>query len=130
MGSEFTYEDLGSQEVEKFKHKFLSDELVDGRKQWKMERVPTNPDSGYSRQVALIDQEYLGATKIDYYDRKGELLKTAVFSGYKKYGKFWRMNGIEVVNHQTKKSSVLTWSDRKLGDPLESRLFDADELDD
>lgn len=130
MGSEFSYEDLGSQEIEKFKHKFLGEEALDGRAQWRIERIPVNPDSGYSRQVVWIDQEYQGASKIEYYDRKGELLKTATFSGYQRYGKLWRLTRIEVMNHQTKKASVLTWSERKLGEKLDRQLFEADELDD
>lgn len=128
MGSEFAYEDLGSQEVEKYKHKYLADDALDGRKVWKLERVPTDPESGYSKLVTWMDQEYLNPLKIEYYDRKGELLKTAKFTAYKQHGKYWRAGGISMVNHQTKKESHLTWSDRKVGVELRDKAFESDEL--
>ena len=67
--------------------------------------------------------------KVDYYDRKGKLLKTATFSDYTKYGKLYRVGKIEMNNVQTKKSSVLTWGDRKLGQELDEDTFESDELD-
>jgi len=128
MGSEFAYEDLGSQEVEKYKHKYLADDTLDGRKVWKLERVPVDSESGYSKLVTYLDQEYLNPLKIEYFDRKGELLKTAKFTNYKKHGKYWRAGGISMVNHQTKKESHLTWSERKVGVELRDKQFDSDEL--
>jgi outer membrane lipoprotein-sorting protein len=128
MGSEFAYEDLGSQEVEKYKHKYLADETLNGRKTWKLERVPVDSESGYSKLVSWVDQEYMNPLKIEYYDRKGELLKTATFSGYSKQGKWWRPGGISMVNHQTKKESHLTWRERKLSIELKDKAFESDEL--
>lgn len=128
MGSEFAYEDLGSQEVEKYKHKYIADETLDGRKTWKVERVPTDSESGYSKLVSWMDQEYLNPLKIDYYDRKGELLKTATFTGYTKQGKWWRPGGIKMVNHQTKKEAHLTWRERKVGVEIPTKSFESDEL--
>jgi hypothetical protein len=55
MGSEFSYEDLGSQEVEKYTHKWLKDVAVDGRECWLMQRVPVSKKSGY-KQTALVDR--------------------------------------------------------------------------
>ena len=48
MGSEFSYEDLGAVEVEKYTHRFLRDEPC-GDLQCS-ERIPVGKDSGYSRQ--------------------------------------------------------------------------------
>ncbi len=129
MGSEFSYEDLASQEVEKFTHKHLREEKVDGRDCWANERIPTDPRSGYSRQVVWIDKGYMNAVKIEYYDRKGELLKTGTFSDYEKIDGFWRAARIDMVNHQTKKKSSLTWKKRELQVELDEDAFDSDELD-
>jgi hypothetical protein len=129
MGSEFAYEDLGSQEIDKYKHKSLGEEALGGRATWKIERIPVDSRSGYSRQVLWIDREYMNALKIEYYDRKGELLKTATFSGYTKHGRWWRAGKIVMVNHQTKKESHLTWSARKLEVSLAEGEFQSDGLD-
>ena len=130
MGSEFAYEDLGSQEVEKYTYNWLRDEDLAGRKHWVMERFPTDKRSGYSKQVTWIDQEYRQVRKIDFYDRKGELLKTFSFEGYTQFGKYWRANQIEAVNHQTQKRSKLTWNNRKLGTAPPKDSFSKDALED
>jgi outer membrane lipoprotein-sorting protein len=130
MGSEFSYEDLGSQEIEKFSHTFLADEVISGRKVWKNMRRPTEKKSGYSKQIVWLDKEYQNPLKIQYFDRKGDLLKTATFSGFAKHGKFWRPNKIEMINHQTRKRSTLLWKNRKLNVKHDDDEFDKDELAD
>lgn len=130
MGSEFAYEDLGSQEVEKYTYKFVREEQIDGRKVWVNERFPKDEGSGYARQIVYTDQEYMNPLKIEYFDRKNELLKTGVFSDYTKHGKFWRVGKIDMLNAQTKKRSILTWSKRKLGVELDEDDFESDALSD
>ena len=130
MGSEFAYEDLGSQEVEKYTYKWLRDEKVEARDHWVIERIPTDKRSGYSRQVVWMDQEYRQATKIDFFDRKGEMLKTFTLEGYTQFGKYWRAAVIEAMNHQTKKKSRLTWNDRQVGKAPNPDAFSKDALED
>ena len=76
MGSEFAYEDLSSQEVEKYNYKHLRDETFDGKDCYVVERIPMDKYSGYTKQVAWIDKAEYRALKIDFYDRKKSLLKT------------------------------------------------------
>jgi hypothetical protein len=48
--------------------------------------------------------------KIDYYDRKNAPLKTLVFRNYKQYlDRYWRAEEMFMENHQTGKSTLLTW---------------------
>ena len=129
MGSEFSYEDLSSQEVEKYTYRFLEETKVDGRPCWKYERFPVDKRSGYTRQVIWTDHEYMNALKVEYYDRKNELLKTGVFKDYKKYGGLWRVGSIDMFNHQTKKRSILQWKKRELGVDLDSDDFESDALE-
>lgn len=129
MGSEFAYEDLSAQEVDKFTYKLLGEEKAAGRDAWKLERVPVEKDSGYTRQIVWMDKEYLNALKIEYYDRKNELLKVAAFEGYAKVGKYWRWKVIRMENLQTKKKSVLTWENRQLGVTLPPQTFDSARLE-
>ena len=114
MGSEFSYEDLGSQEVEKYNYKWIK--TIKGG--WIVERTPKSK-SGYSRMLMKISKKYMNPVKIEYYDRKNELLKTAAFSSFKQFkiGKkaMWRANKIHMKNVQTKKESIFEWKERKLG---------------
>ena len=128
MGSEFSYEDLGSQEVEEYHYTWLADEDYEGRACWKLERVPVSDKSGYSREVGWFDKEYMNPLRIEYFDRKGELLKIAAFREYRKIERWWRVTIIEMENVQTKKRSVLTWKDREIGRQFDSSRFASDTM--
>lgn len=125
MGSEFAYEDMSSQEVDKYKWKYLKD---DGDN-FVVERVPTYKGTGYSRQVIWLDKTHYRVMKSESYDRKKSKLKTLTMSGYKQYaGKFWRPAKMEMVNHQTGKSTVLEWSDYKFKTGLKDSAFTKSQL--
>lgn len=129
MGSEFSYEDMGSQEPEKYSFKYLKKIKFKGRPVHKMERYPKDKNSAYSKQVLFNDLEYNNVLRIEYYDRKGELLKTADFSGYKKlFKKIYRPMKIHMKNVQTKKESILVWKKRKLGVKMSKSKFQSTKL--
>lgn len=130
MGSEFAYEDLGSQEVEKYTYKYLRDEdCAGGQKCFVFERYPVDKTSGYTRQVLWMDQAEYRVHKIDYYDRKKSHLKTLTFDGYKQYlDKYWRPDKMDMVNHQTGKSTTLHFKDYKFKNGYEDRDFDQNSL--
>ncbi len=129
MGSEFAYEDISSQEVDKYTYKYLRDETLDGQECFIIERYPVDKRSGYSRQVVWIDGAEYRTQKIDFYDRKDELLKTLTFQGYQQYlGKYWRADEMDMVNHQTGKSTKLVWENYKLQSGLKARDFDKNSL--
>ncbi len=128
MGSEFAYEDITPQEVEKYTYKFVKDDKLDGVDVFVFERYPVDKNSGYTRQIVSMDKQHYRIHKIDYYDRKSALLKTLTFKGYKQYGKFWRAADMAMVNHQTGKSTQLVWKDYKFGSGLTEREFDQNAL--
>ncbi|HTE52393.1 MAG TPA: outer membrane lipoprotein-sorting protein [Kofleriaceae bacterium] len=131
VGSEFSYEDLVNVWwVDKFKYKYLRDQKVGPRDTWVVERVPRDPESGYSKQQVWIDKEYLTALRIDFYDRKGSLFKTGNFKSFKKYGNKWRADRIDMDNRQTGKKSSVIWKVRSLGKTFTDSDFSADTLGD
>lgn len=129
VGSEFAYEDLSSQEVEKYTYKYIKDEAVDGIDCFVVERYPVDPKSGYTRQVVWIDKDRYISLKLDFYDRKDSLLKTLTFAGYKQYlEQYWRADQMDMVNHQTGKSTTLEWSDYVFKNGYGEREFDQRSL--
>jgi hypothetical protein len=128
MGSEFSYEDLSSQEVEKFEYKHLGEEKVNGRPVHLIERYPKEKKSGYSKQVVYLDKGYNHPVKVEYFDKKNELLKVSEFSDFTKLGKWWFYDKIHMKNVQTKKQSILTWSKRKIEVKFSSSEFDSKKL--
>lgn len=129
MGSEFAYEDLGSQEPEKYTYKWLRDEALDGKDCFVSERYPKDRDSGYTRMVVWMDKAEYRPLKLEYYDRKQSLLKTLTLGDYQQYlGKYWRPGKLDMVNHQTGKSTTLLFRDYKFRSGLKERDFDQNAL--
>lgn len=129
MGSEFAYEDINSQEVEKYTYKYISEEEYEGKLCHKVERYPKDPRSGYTKQVAWYAADNYLLLKVDYYDRKSKRLKTLFFKDYKEYlPNVWRAHVYHMVNHQVGKETVLTWSNFKFKNGLSDRDFDKNSL--
>jgi len=85
--------------------------------------------SGYTRQVVWMDKSEYRERKIDYYDRKNSLLKTLTFNDYQQYeGKFWKASEMNMVNHQTGKSTRLVWNNYRFNTGLKDRDFDRNSL--
>ena len=129
VGSEFAYEDLTSQEVEKYTYKWLRDEELDGRPAFVIEAYPAYENSGYTRQIVWIDKAMYQAVKIDFFDRKNAQLKTLISSDYQQYlDQFWRPGRMHMVNHQTGKSTELMWKNYQFKTGLKDRDFDRNTL--
>lgn len=129
MGSEFAFEDLSSNEVDKYTYRWLREEKLDEFDTFVVERVPRYAHSGYTRQVVWVDQTIYRARKVEYYDRKGALLKTLTTGHYQRYlDRYWRPDTMEMTNHQTGKSTLLKWSDYRLNTGLGDRDFNKNAL--
>jgi outer membrane lipoprotein-sorting protein len=129
MGSEFAYEDISSQEVEKYTYRYLRDEDYEGQACFVIERDPVDKYSGYTRQLVWIDKQEYRPQKVVFYDRKNDPLKTLTYSGYQQYlDKFWRADEMFMENHQTGKSTRLIWSDYSFKTGLTERDFDRNSL--
>ena len=124
MGSEFAYEDMTAQEVEKFTYRYLRDEVCGELTCTVSERFPGDRKSGYKRQVVWRDKEELRVWKVEYYDRKDAHLKTLTLGNYEQYlDRYWRADEMRMENLLTGKSTVLTWTDFQFGTDLDHRDF-------
>ncbi len=129
MGSEFAYEDIASQEVEKYTYKYLGDEPYEGADCFKVERYPTDRYSGYKRQQVWIDKAEYRVRKVDYYDRKESLLKSLTFHGYRKYlDRYWQPDEMRMINHQNGKSTRLLWTNYRFKKGLNPSDFTPEGL--
>jgi hypothetical protein len=130
MGSEFAFEDLSSQEVEKFRYRYLKDDKFDGQACTVVEQLPTYANSGYTRQIVWRDKAEYRIQKIDYYDRRNELLKTQRILDYKRYlNRFWFANRYEMVNHKTGRSTTMLIKNYKFHNGYTARDFDQTSLE-
>jgi len=129
VGSEFAFEDLTASELNKYKYKLLGTELCGSLKCDMIERIPLYQYSGYTRQVVWIDRKYHQIRKIDYYERRGDLLKTLIINDYRMYSnKFWRAHNFVMTNHLTGKRTELLYSDYMFGTGLTDKQFQKSAL--
>ena len=120
MGSKFAYEDLSSEEVEKYTYRWLREDSCPGDDYrgvtcFVVERYPVDEKSGYTRQIVWIDQQEYRTLQIEYYDRKRSLLKTLTVTRFERYlNRVWRPNEMRMVNHQTGRRTRLVWQTQRL----------------
>ncbi len=134
VGSEFAFEDLLAQEVQRFTYKFLREEPcptdeAKGLVCFVSERFPAYENSGYTRQISWVDKKDYQVRKLEFYDRKSEHSKTLLFTSYRQYqGKFWRSHTLVMENHQTGKKTTLSLGNFELNAKVDRTEFDPDAL--
>lgn len=129
VGSQFSYEDLASQEKEKYKNEFLREDSVNGIPCYVVKRTPSLPGSGYSYIIAYIDKKRHRYIKVDYYDYKKNHFKTMYLSDYQLYkNRFLLPSTYTINNHQTKETTVMKWDDIVLQTGLSQSDFTKNAL--
>jgi outer membrane lipoprotein-sorting protein len=130
VGSEFAYEDISSQEPEKYTYKWIRDEAFEGLACFVVEYCAVDKkNSGYTKQVAWLDKDQYRVWKVEYYDRKNSRLKTLAMKDYRKYlDKYWRAHEMYMVNHLTGKSTKLMMSNYKFRTGLKDSDFSQNSL--
>ncbi|WP_415249805.1 outer membrane lipoprotein-sorting protein [Sulfurimonas sp.] len=121
MGSEFSYEDLSAFNVNKYTYE--NGEAQESGSNFVVESVPVSKHSGYTKRISYVDKESFLIQKVEYYDRKKQLLKTATFSEYKKFGEVNRIGKIHMQNIQNDKTTILVWSKEKIKTGLTAKKF-------
>ena len=94
-----------------------------------LERIPLYEKSGYSKQISWIDQSIFQLRKLEFYDRRGQLLKVMEASNYKEYlDGVWRSHKFVMKNVQTKKQTDLIWDDYQFRTGLTANAFEKGKL--
>lgn len=129
MGSQFSYEDLASFEVDKYHYKYIRDEKLNGIDTSVIENYPNYKHSGYTRQIVWIDNKRNIPVQVEYYDRKNDLLKVLKFNDYKQYkNKYWRAHKQLMTNNQNGKVTSITMSNFKFDNNLKKKDFSRNAL--
>ncbi len=130
LSSEFAFEDLALQEIERFRYRLLDAQPEGAEGFYLVERIPVDDHSGYSRQEVTVDAEAFRIQHIRYFDRRGRPLKTLKVSGYELHGGgFWKPGRMLMANEQNGKSTELLWRDYRFGLGLDAdRDFSTNSL--
>jgi hypothetical protein len=119
LSSEFAFEDLTLQQLDKFRYRLLGTEACGARECYRIERIPGDEFSGSSRQEVLLDTESLRVERIDFFDRPGRPLKVLINDDYQLHeDRFWKPQRMFMENLQTGKTTELVWRDFRFGNGL------------
>lgn len=128
VGSEFAFEDFTAQELNKFDYNWIKEEACGDLICDVLERTPRYEHSGYTKQIAWIDQTDHQVRRVDFYDRANAHLKTLTLSDYRSYAlknnvKAWRAHTMTMVNHVNNKKTTMNYSDFKFETGLSESDF-------
>lgn len=130
VGSEFAYEDMVSQELDKFTYRWIADQQCPGSALpcHVIDRFPKFK-SGYSRQRVWLDTKHFRVQQVHYFDRRKAHLKTMRATKYRLYNKkFWRASQMTMTNLLTGKSTDLRWKKYRFSVGLSRNAFGVNTL--
>lgn len=110
VGSEFAFEDFTAIELGKFDYSYLRSEACGDLQCDVLERTPLYENSGYTKQIAWVDQTHFQIRRVEFYDRRGDLLKVLELEDYRQYENgVWRAHRLTMTNVQTRKQTDLLY---------------------
>lgn len=115
VGSEFAFEDFTAIELNKFDYSYMGEVACGELTCDVLERTPRYENSGYTRQVSWVDQTDYQIRKVEFYDRRGDLLKVLDLKDYRNYDGIWRAHTLSMSNVQTNKQTDLLYGDYVFG---------------
>jgi outer membrane lipoprotein-sorting protein len=129
MGTDFTYEDMGSRSLDKDNFTLQGEEGIDGEPCWVVEARPKDSRDPYGRRLIRVRKDSYVINAVDYYDRQNRLLKELRVSGIRQVDGIWTAHKMEMTNVQSKHSTVIEMTDIRFNIPLDESLFAVSSLE-
>lgn len=124
MASEFSYEDISSQNYKNYTYKGVAKLTSKDKKEYyQITRIPKDKNSGYSKQIVYVDTKSFLASFGEYYDKQNRLLKKVQFLEYQDINGIQRIKKMNMINVQNGKSSMLIWDEDKIGQSVKKKEF-------
>ncbi len=124
MGSDLTFADMGQRRLDEDEHTLIGEGKFTKTNTpcYIVQSVPKEKNSMYSKKVSCISKDNWLTLGIDYYDRKGELLKTQTIEWQEKDGVYIYKEMV-VKNVQTGHRTEVTFQEVEYNKGIEADLF-------
>lgn len=130
LGTDFTYEDIkkeGRLEPGDFHYTTLGREAFESYETYHLEGTPQSEaiakELGYGRTELWIDTKSWLAVKANYWDIRGNLLKTLHAEEIRQVDGIWTRHKLTMTNHKTGHTSVFEFSEVDYQTPVKDSLF-------
>ncbi len=124
MGTDFSYEDLGSHHLNDYSYYLLSEEVYEGHPCYVVRGMPKQGvDKPYSKTVSWVRKENFVSVRIDFFDRSGQLLKQLRVLELDEIDGIWTEVRMEMENMQKKHRTILTFEGVQYNTGLSGSIF-------
>jgi outer membrane lipoprotein-sorting protein len=130
LGTDLTFEEMKKETrlaIEDYRWATIGEETVDGRRCLQLEATPRDDETaeelGYGRVLVRVDAELWIPRLAEYWDPRGEALKTVRLLDVQPVQGVWTPLRIEAANHQSGHRTHLLFRDVEYGGALPDELF-------
>ena len=128
MGSDMSYEDMTSKELDEYTYELLGEEKLDDIECYKVLSTPKpETETSYSKFIGWITKDEYLALKEESYDKNDRLVKVRTIKYVKQKG-YMVPEEIFVKNVQNKHSTLLTFDELELDTNVKNDLFQEKNL--
>ncbi|MFQ6609032.1 MAG: outer membrane lipoprotein-sorting protein [Fidelibacterota bacterium] len=123
MGSDFTYEDMGSRDIDEDTYKLIGEDEIFGEDCYLVGALPVQKESTYSRRVVWVSKKTWIVRKVEYFNKKGELLKILTIPKLHKEGNYWTVDKMIMENVKKAHKTILEINDVKYDSGIDGWRF-------
>lgn len=124
LGSEIAYEDLVGVSERDHRFRARGEAPCGATTCVVVEATPLDAASAYTQRLLFLEKAANRLSHVEFYDRRGGLLKTLRYSEYEKFqSRFWRAKRWTMTNEQTGRVTVVTFTALSFGKGLSESDF-------
>ena len=128
MGSDLSYEDLSSRDLDENDYNRLDDEIIESKDCYVVEIIPRKEaKSSYSRHKSWIEKSTLMLVQEESYDKRGVLKKSKQFS-FQKLKEYLVIERVYVKDVQKNHTTEVIFSDVHVDSGIDKNLFQEKNL--
>ncbi len=136
MGSDFTYSDMTSRNVQDYSYEVMKEPVVDGHKTWQIKVTPKSQkvidETGYTQSIIFVRQDIFVIVQALHYLKTGQKLKYMKVTGLEQIEGIWSTTAIQMVSKEGKQTlhkTILEFSDIRYNQELEESFFSTRTLE-
>lgn len=124
MGTDFSYEDLGSHDLDDYNYTLLRSEIFNDQVCYVVESVPKpGKKKPYKKTISWIRKDIFLVIGVDFYDKKGKFLKRLLATNIEKIDGIWTVKVMEMENVQKNHTTTLEFENVRYNTGLKNDVF-------
>jgi outer membrane lipoprotein-sorting protein len=123
-GTDFSYEDM---ESKPYSDRYTASLVKTTEDAYILELVPIEGKSKYTRIVVTLNKNHFYPERMDYYDKKENPFKSAVYS-YKKGNPYWYAERVVMTDYKKEHSTTIIMEDVVFDQGIPDDVFDVENL--